>query len=44
MQSADAAQKSDHYLSQLIKKWNAWDGNPKAYSDDILTLDLPRWA
>ena len=44
MQSADAAQKSDFYLSELIKKWKAWDGNPKSYSDFILNLNLPKWA
>jgi len=44
MQSPDAMQKSDYHLKSLIDKWKAWDGKPKSYSDEIMTLDLPRWA
>ena len=44
MQSEDAAKKSDHYLTTLIKKWKAWVGKPQPYSSEILNLDLPRWA
>ena len=43
-QSDDAAKKSDHYLNTLIQNWKAWDGKAKSYSNEILNLDLPRWA
>ena len=44
MQSEDAANKSDHYLNTLLTKWKAWDGKSQPYSNEVLTLDLPRWA
>lgn len=43
-QSEIAFSRSSSRLKELVRDFVAWDGKPKSYSTEILTLDLPRWA
>jgi len=43
-QSADARDRADDNLMRLVQEWEAWDGKPRTYTDNIQTLNLPRWA
>lgn len=44
MQSEESAIKAKHHLIQLIKEWDNWDGKPRSYSNEVFSLNLPRWA
>lgn len=39
----DALEVMDMYLDHLIKKFEAWDGKPSGYTDQVSTITLPPW-
>lgn len=43
-QSEDAFTKAAGRVMKLVEQFKAWDGTPRSYTDQITTLDLPRWA
>ena len=44
MQSEEAFLMARHRLMRLIDAWKEWDGKPRSYSNEVLMLNLPRWA
>jgi hypothetical protein len=43
-QSEEAYERSKARLEKLVRQFVEWDGEPKGYSTEVQTLDLPRWA
>lgn len=43
-QSQAAAVYGSNRLGLLLEKFSAWDGNPQGYHNDVMELNLPRWA
>lgn len=43
-QSAAAKAQGTERLLQILHKFDEWDGSAEGYSDDIITLNLPKWA
>lgn len=44
LQDEDAAGRAEYRLRNLITLWNEWDGNPAPYTNEVVTLSLPKWA
>lgn len=43
-QSQDAFMKAKHHLESLVRQWDAWDGKPQSYGNEVFMLNLPKWA
>jgi len=43
-QSKEAAEKAAIRIENLVRQFIEWDGMPQSYSNDIIELNLPRWA
>jgi len=43
-QSEEAFERTKVRLEKLVKQFVDWDGTPMGYSNEVQTIDLPRWA
>ena len=43
-QSAAAVNRADYMLQTITERFKAWDGLPCGYADQVLELNLPKWA
>jgi len=44
IQDERSYQMASNHLHSLVKRWKDWNGEPQTYSNEIQTLQLPKWV